>query len=284
MTLTKIQRSTQRSHKRTMLTLSTSQALTSPLRSLLISALGLSLSVSASYELSAKPRQPHRSSADPKGTPKNDTPVTLRGVSLKALSSMRSPKLIDVDPIDKQLGLALSGLEALTHMAKMVPEEHAQRALGAQIDSLKASISALQKSLEEGARVDYSVPPPPVLAPQTKLSPTRSERSRPEPMSAVRLSQRWSALEAAPFRDEKMMLIRQIAREEYLTCEQAEVLIKALSFSNDRKDALITLYARLVDPERVDALYQLLDHASHRRKASEEVDRINMHRRQTQGL
>lgn len=230
-------------------------------------------------ELLAKPRAQGASQEAPQSTP-----VTLKGVSLKELTSMRSPKLLDVDPIDRQLGLALSGLEALTHMAKMVPEEHAQRALGAQIDSLKASIGALQKSLEQGAVIDYSVPPPPTLVPTSNQPASQPDRQRPEPMSAVRLSQRWSALEAASFRDEKMMLIRQIAREEYLTCEQAEVLIKALSFSNDRKDALITLYARLVDPERVESLYQLLDHASQRRKASQEVDRINMHRRQTQGL
>jgi hypothetical protein len=75
----------------------------------------------SSFELSAKPhRGPQKAQEGP-----TNTPVTLKGVSLKELSKMRSPKLIDVDPIDKQLGLALSGLEALTHMSKMVPEEHA---------------------------------------------------------------------------------------------------------------------------------------------------------------
>jgi len=235
----------------------------------------------SSFELSAKP---HRGPQKAQEGPAN-TPVTLKGVSLKELSKMRSPKLIDVDPIDKQLGLALSGLEALTHMSKMVPEEHAQRALGAQIDALKASVASLQRSLEAGAVVDYSVPPPPVLEPSSAASPQGAQpRQRPEPMSAVRLSQHWSSIEAAAFRDEKMVLIRQIAREEYLTCEQAEVLIKALSFSNDRKDALLTLYTRLIDPEQVSQLLQLLDHASQRRRVQQEIDRINMHRRQTQGL
>lgn len=233
--------------------------------------------------LYAKPKVSHaQQNTD---SPSHQTPVTLRGVSLKELTAMRSPKVLDIDPIDKQLILALSGLEALTHMAKMVPEEHAQRALGAQIDSLKASINALQKSLELAAVIDYSIPPPPTLHPKsTPTAQGRPQFERPEPMSAVRLSQRWSAIEAADFRDQKMMIVREIAREEYLTCEQAEVLIKALSFSHDRKDALIILYSRLVDPDRVDQLYQLLDHASQRRDVRQEIDRINMHRRQTQGL
>ena len=75
---------------------------------------------------------------------------------------------------------------------------------------------------------------------------------------------------------------KAVARSK-MTAEQAEVLIRTLSFSDDKKDALIALYPQLVDPDQVGRLYQLLDHSSDRRKARKEIDRINLQRRQAQG-
>lgn len=212
-----------------------------------------------------------------------NTPVNLKGVSFDELAQMRSPRLLDITALEQQITQSLSGLEALLHMSKMVGEEHAQRALSAQIEALKESLTRIRAELRSAPEVDYSVPPPPpvVQAPTTPTQPAQPER--PKPMSAARLSQRWSELEGAPFRDEKMMIMRTIAREEHMTAEQAEVLIRTLSFSDDKKDALVALYPQLVDPEQVGRLYQLLDHASDRRKARKEVDRINLHRRQAQG-
>ena len=64
-----------------------------------------------------------------------DTPVTLKGVTLKQLSAYRRPKVTDAIALQEQIQRTLSGLEALTHMSKMVGEPHARDALIAQISS-----------------------------------------------------------------------------------------------------------------------------------------------------
>jgi hypothetical protein len=248
----------------------------------------LSLLISDPSSLSARPKRPVAvQKRDAQQNQQINTPVNLKGVSFEQLSAMKSPRLLDVQPLEQQLSQALSGLEALTFMSKMVPEEHAQKALIAQIEALKATISALQSQLTQSPSVDYSVPPPPPVVeaepPRDERRKERRKRRRPKAMSATRLSQLWSSLEAAPFRDEKMIIIRQISREDYLTAEQAEVFVKTLSFSDDKRDAITTLYPKLIDPEGVERLYRLLDHSSDRKKARKEIDRINLHRRQTQG-
>jgi len=204
-------------------------------------------------------------------------PVTLKGISLEALAAMRAPTVVDAAALARQLEQTLAGLEALAHMSKMV-EENAQRALGAQIALLRATVEGLRGALKVSARVDYSAPPPPPVL--TRDAQGVERLAPPAPMSAVRFSQRWGALEAAAFREEKMALVREVAREEHLKVSQAEVLVGSLAFSGDRQDAILLLYPRLVDPEEVEVLYGLLDHESHRRRVEAEVKRMDALRRQ----
>ena len=79
-----------------------------------------------------------------------------------------------------------------------------------------------------------------------------------------------------------MAVIRRVRDEAYLTAEQAEVLVENLTFSKDRRDALVLIYPKLVDPDRVKVLYRLLDHPSHPREVERKVRRINTARRQRQ--
>ena len=203
--------------------------------------------------------------------------VSLKGVTLEGLARLKSPAIVDTSALIRQLEQSLSGLEALTHMSKMV-EENAQRALSAQIALVRATLEATRAGLASAARVDYAVPPlPPVVTRDAQGAPITAEAT---PMTAVRLSQRWSALEAAAFREEKMAIIREVARDEHLKVSQAEVLVGSLAFSADRQEAIIALYPKLVDPSQVEVLYGLLDHDSHRRKVEVEVKRLNMQRRE----
>ncbi len=209
--------------------------------------------------------------------PEARVPVELKGVTLEGLAAMKAPTVVDAAVLARQLEQTLAGLEALTHMSKMV-EENAQRALTAQIALVRATLEALRVELTSAARVDYSVSPTPPTVTTSVGGVTREVEATP--MSAVRLSQRWSALEAAAFREEKMAIIREVAREEHLKVSQAEVLVGSLAFSSDRQDAILLLYPRLVDPEQMEVLYGLLDHDSHRKKVQAEVKRLNSLRRQ----
>jgi hypothetical protein len=66
------------------------------------------------------------------------------------------------------------------------------------------------------------------------------------------------AVERAPFSDEKLAIIRDVARSWLLTTRQAMVLAEELPFSDDRVDALDAMYPSIVDPENFFEVYELL--------------------------
>ena len=230
-----------------------------------------------------------------------DTVVTLKGVSIKHLERKKTPILIDGTLLQERSRQLTAGLNALTHMSEMISEPHARRAMKAQIESLKATISALEDEIQRAGQIDYKVPAPlPTgradhqqhtpgqtstnqhTSPKPNRSHMTKEKSSVKAMSSAQLSRYWGAIEAAAFRDDKMAVIRKVRDEAYLSAEQAEVLIENLTFSKDRRDALVLIYPKLVDPDGVKVLYRLLDHPSHRREVERKVQRINTARRQRQ--
>lgn len=252
------------------------------------------------------------------GSVAQDTVVTLKGIDAQQLSGYRAPHLIDKHLLEERARQLSVGLKALTHMSEMISEPHARRAMRAQVDSLSAMVQALEGELQSAASVDYKLATPlpsrgePRALGETsdstsQISAQSAQRDRaPSPfnraprerqrdvgrrevrrdeikaMSATQLSRYWGALGAAPFRDEKMKVINQVRDESYLNCEQAELLVEGLTFSKDRRDALVRLYPKLIDPDRVGTLYRLLDHPSHRREVERKIQRINAARRQRQ--
>ena len=238
-----------------------------------------------------------------------DTVVTLKGVTPKSLSEMKTPQLVDSGLLIERVRQLRAGLEALIHMSEMIGEEHARRAMKAQISSIKATLESMERITKTSALIDYTLPAPlptrrkhtrdtPASKPQTHgsraslPSPPQSDRDHSSPpdqsggaikaMGSTRLSQYWSALEGAPFRDDKMSVIREVVRDQYLTTQQAELLIEGLTFSRDRRDAFVMLYPKLVDPSNVQPLYRLLDHPAHRREVERKIQQINTERRQRQ--
>lgn len=228
-----------------------------------------------------------------------ETPVTLKNISSLELERYKSPKLLDGEVINEKARQLRAGLEALIHMSEMITEEHARRAMKAQIDSIKATLESLEMQIKSGPSIDYGFPAPlPVSgeSAKTKNKPRQQGASETTPsstqrnpqgqpggqvkaMSATELSQFWGAIERASFRNDKMAVIRQVNRDQYLTTQQAELLIETLTFSKDRRDAVKLLYPKLVDPSRIETLYQLLDQPTHRREVQREVEQINMGRR-----
>lgn len=130
-----------------------------------------------------------------------------------------------------------------------------------------------------------ATPQPPQVSPRGRTPTAVSVGDSMDPtekraMSAAQLSRYWSAIEAAAFRDDKMKVIKRVAREAHLTVAQAEVLIESLTFSRDRKEAILILYPRLTDPSEVQSLYRLLDHSSHRRDVRRRVRQLGARRHQ----
>ena len=230
-----------------------------------------------------------------------DTVTTLKGISTEQLREMKQPRLIDGPLLKERARQLKSGLEALIHMSEMISEEHARKAMRAQISSIKTTLEQLEQVIELSPSIDYSLPAPlPTHGEDLRITQTSGEtsttRSKPpsdttsstsvaqevSPMSSTTLSQYWSKLESAPFRDDKMAVIREVARDVYLTGQQAELLVEGLTFSKDRREALVTLYPRLVNPEDIQSLYHLLDHPAHQREVERRVEQVNMARRQRQ--
>lgn len=228
-----------------------------------------------------------------------ETPVTLKNINSTTLERFKSPKLIDDQEMQEKARQIHAGLKALVHMSEMISEEHARRAMKAQIDSIKATLESLETQLKSAPSVDYGFPAPLPTSrrePHGQSKTTQADQSTEsstaavdprsaststleQPMSASTLSQLWGAIERASFRDDKMSVIRQVNRDHYLNTQQAELLIEALTFSKDRRDAVKLLYPKLIDPSKIETLYRLLDQPAHRREVKAEVDQINMNRR-----
>ncbi len=242
-----------------------------------------------------------------------ETAVSLKNITSKTLSGYKTPKLIDAQVTKEKLRQLRAGTEALIHMSEMISEVHARKAMQAQIDSLKATITQLEQQVEEAALIDYSFPAPlprrgekrnsrgvkqqqadHAQPKKTASEPYLEQRKTPDllarpstlsdsnevrAMSATQTSRLWGAIERASFRNDKMAVIHKISREHYLTTQQAELFVESLTFSKDRRDAIKLLYPRLVDPSQVNVLYSLLDQPAHRREVKQVVDQVNMNRR-----
>ncbi len=66
------------------------------------------------------------------------------------------------------------------------------------------------------------------------------------------------ALDDAPFSDDKLAIIRDVSRGWLLTTRQAVELAGEVTFSDDRVEALVTMYPSIVDPENFFEAYELL--------------------------
>jgi hypothetical protein len=66
------------------------------------------------------------------------------------------------------------------------------------------------------------------------------------------------AMDSAPFSSDKLAIIRDVARGWLLTTDQAAELAQKVVFSDDRLEALATMYPSIIDPENFYRTYELL--------------------------
>ena len=80
-------------------------------------------------------------------------------------------------------------------------------------------------------------------------------------------------MDQAEFSGEQMKVLQNLAYTSTLSVEQAIRFLGVLSFPSDRKQAIILLYDRLVDPENIQEVYPLLNPS--------DQDAVEFHIRQT---
>ena len=199
-----------------------------------------------------------------------DLSVNLSGITLDSLNKYKEPVLVDRVKERDKIKRLISGIEALKHMANMVNDEHERKALLAQITSLKSVITELQNQIQYSPSVRHT--------PLSSSSKAQTQSPNPQTKMAIdqiRFAHLWRTLENADFRNDKMKVIRQIARSHYLKVDQARLFIESLTFSKDRKQAILILYPKVVDRDQIHELYSLLDHKSDQQEVIQSIQKID---------
>ncbi len=176
--------------------------------------------------------------------------VNISGIDLRSLLTAKSPIVLEQSEIDEELKRISSALEALTHMSQMIADEHARTAMNAQIQVIRAKFKDLEAKLKQAPTIQV------FQDSQVSASGQNTEKKQVDSMV---FSQIWGGVEQAQFDEDKVNLIRQNAKLYYFTTRQANLLIEAISFSQNRKEALIAIYPRLIDQDQADELFGLLD-------------------------
>ncbi len=176
--------------------------------------------------------------------------VNISGIDLRSLLTAKSPIVLEQGEINEELKRMTSALEALTHMSQMIADEHARTAMNAQIQVIRAKFKDLEAKLKQAPTIQV------FQDSQVSASGQNTEKKQVDSMV---FSQIWGGVEQAQFDEDKVNLIRQNAKLYYFTTRQANLLIEAISFSQNRKEALIAIYPRLIDQDQADELFGLLD-------------------------
>lgn len=83
-------------------------------------------------------------------------------------------------------------------------------------------------------------------------------------MPSARFERIEHELEAAPFRDDKLRIVRRIVRDGWFTSAQAKAVASSMHFGDDKVTALTLMHPRVVDPDNFGIVYGELAHRSDR--------------------
>ncbi len=184
--------------------------------------------------------------------------VSISGIDLRTLLTSKSPIVMEQSAIDEELKRITSALEALTHMSQMIADEHARTAMNAQIQAIKAKFKDLEAKMKQAPTIQ--------VYQDHQLSGTTQNMEKKQVDSTL-FSQIWGGVEQAQFDEDKVKLIKQYAGMYYFTTRQATLLLEAISFSQNRKEALIAIYPKLVDQDQAEDLFGMLDHERDQKSA-----------------
>lgn len=203
--------------------------------------------------------------------------LTAEGVSRRDVRKMDDPVVIDRAALKDQLDALDGDLKTFERMLDLVRDRRERKALTDQLAAVSDRLAALRAELRDGAEVEARRrdiredrrdmrddrrdrrPPPPVA------------EVRPQAMTGAQLTSLSNSLRQASFRKDKMRVIRLAAPENWFTTAQVKQIVEHFSFSSDKVDVLAMLHPRLIDPENTHTLFNLLPHASDRRKLEERI-------------
>lgn len=97
------------------------------------------------------------------------------------------------------------------------------------------------------------------------------ERPRHAAMRSARFEKIELELEAAPFRDDKLRIVRRIVRDGWFTSAQARAVAHRMHFSDDKVAALTLMHPRVVDPDNFGIVFGELPHRSDRQELEEAI-------------
>ena len=93
------------------------------------------------------------------------------------------------------------------------------------------------------------------------------------PLPSSELEEVRRAIESAPFKDDKMQVLRTSLSGMRVSTEQVERLLDLFSLSSHRVDALVFLHPRITDPEAFESLLVTLKFESDRQAV---IDRLGL--------
>lgn len=177
------------------------------------------------------------------------------------------------DPVTRAVAGVRAALAALTQAEDAVRTEGGMPTpflRQARLD-LEGALLALgaaqeQERLRGWLEEKLATPEP---SPELDITPVAAD----DAVSDSTLAQVRAAIESAPFKDDKMQVLRTRLTGSRVSTGQVAELLDLFSLSSHRVDALVFLHPRITDPERFDSLLNTLKFESDRKTV---LDRLGL--------
>lgn len=177
------------------------------------------------------------------------------------------------DPVTRAVAGVRAALAALTQAEDAVRAEAGMPTpflRQARLD-LEGALLALgaaqeQERLRGWLEEKLATPEP---SPELDITPVAADAA----VSDSTLAQVRAAIESAPFKDDKMQVLRTRLTGSRVSTGQVAELLDLFSLSSHRVDALVFLHPRITDPERFDSLLNTLKFESDRKTV---LDRLGL--------
>ena len=154
----------------------------------------------------------------------------------------------------------------LTQLARQVPDRGLRRALVQQSRTVQAELDQLALELQ-------AVPTTP-QRPSRPSHPQRPYPPGPPPLaytSDQEMGQLIGALRQEPFDDDRLAVLRDIARGRAFTSAQVERFLRNLTFDDAKVEAAVMLHGQVVDPQNWYQIYDAFTFGSSRNEVRRRV-------------
>lgn len=159
--------------------------------------------------------------------------------------------VIDQRALDRQLRKATGELAELDRLVAKLRRRRLRHRLADQVDALRERLAAMEKQLDNAQK----------YRPERR----RPVKRRPTALTDSDFARLERSVRRAPFRDDKLRVVRHAVRYHHFTSAQAYALARRMSFGDDKVEALAALHPRVVDPQNFHLAYRALNHSRNKR-------------------